>query len=725
MLICVVFSACTPKTPPPTDDRQCKIVLSESNYYTCTEYVKTVEKGGSVEFALRLAKGYNFADTSYGDYDVQVSAPNSSGERTALLTLNNVKYSSFVNVGTFEEQIYKVTVNSSPVFSCDESEKFVSAGENAQFTLFFKGDYTFKSASFVGLTGVVYNVTGIDSDVDTNNERKIVLTIENVQADTSVNVRGKRVETIIDDGPITLEPIDDLAVIGYALNGGEYIDGNSGSYYTINYPLVNFRRPNTSIGTDKIYRDGYTLTGWNTHADGSGQHIGLGSRAQVLKGQTLILYAEWAEWTDADLFDYVVIDYHDIPELYAEKQNNKLAKLEALATKEDKQKECAVITHYKGSDDEVLVIPEELDGYSVSAVATYTVGTGNTNIKTIIFPLTMKYVMGLAFISCEKLTEIFIYDSLFYIDYNAFGTYSPIETLHINAKLSPIYGYNESAQFANKLEMLMLHADEHADEKKTIFFGSCTTWYGIIAEDFGKATGRTAYNMGVEGDTCTLIQLDIIKQYMQADDTLIYMCDLGSPYLWGYNVSFDPRVYRMMEFNYDLLATVNMQRYSSVLASLNEYLTIKNRTLESGSYEDFYPYISQYGDLLKERGGEPPLGEYRIIYKQTLVQNRAFEQLKEIFQSFVDMDIDVYFGISTISDRGIAGKEEYVKDVNDYVVSSFNDRQLNIPATLVGDVEKSVLPVEYFYEIYRLTRKGAEYFTPLFIENFKAVEHKN
>ena len=89
--------------------------------------------------------------------------------------------------------------------------------------------------------------------------------------------------------------------IRYDLNGGKFLDGSEEDYYIEDYTLEHHLRANTELGTDRIYREGYSQIGWNTRADGSGEHIGLGSRATP-GDSTLVLYAEWAEWSEGEYF---------------------------------------------------------------------------------------------------------------------------------------------------------------------------------------------------------------------------------------------------------------------------------------------------------------------------------------------------------------------------------------------------------------------------------------
>lgn len=709
LLTALIFvSACAPADLNNDIDKKCRVVLAESACYGSAEYIKEVPRGSDAEFTLIFNNGYTFGGASYGDYGVQTSAPDSYGERTVRLTLRNVRYPSYVSVEAEKiAKTYSVYLKNSSEFRCENPIQIVSEGESAVFTLLFDGKYTFDGAYSDG-GEIRYNATGIDSPADENNERRVVLTVENITAETAITVKAKKA-----GGSIELQPVENNAVIGYVLNGGEYISEEvGGSYYTVNYPLLHYPRPNTSIGTDVIRRNGFTLTGWNTRADGSGGHIGLGSRASVAKNETLLLYAEWAEWTDKALFDYELINTQNIYDLYMEKRDKRQKLNELIESADGAQSLSAVITGYRGGAER-LVIPEEIDGYPVEVIAPLSI-MSDDKLKTIIFPVTARYVMERSVLNCPAFTEIYLFDNLHYLDYNAFGTQSPVKTMHINARLAPVYGRNESAQLANKLEYLMLYAEE----KKTVLFGSCSTWYGVNAEKFGEETGRLTFNMGVEGDTCILVQLDLIKQFMGLGDTLVYVCDTGSPYLMLYNLSFDARAFRLVEFNYDLLATVDLTRYEQVTGSLGEYLVTKYNALDlgyGGTYDDYLEYVSEFGDMNKERAGSFHDGWYNAVAPQVVKENDAFEKTKAVFEGFVEMGVDIYYGFGTISEESIS--EELATALNDLFFSEFE--RVNMPATIIADLYSALLPSNLFYDYaYRLNTEGSLYYTRQFIKNF-------
>lgn len=91
--------------------------------------------------------------------------------------------------------------------------------------------------------------------------------------------------------------------IVYDYNGGADKDGET--IKTISYHLTQPQRPNTDPA-QTLHRDGHVLTGWNTLPDGSGDHVGRGSRVTVANGGQITLYAECAKSLDRDDLLYIV-----------------------------------------------------------------------------------------------------------------------------------------------------------------------------------------------------------------------------------------------------------------------------------------------------------------------------------------------------------------------------------------------------------------------------------
>ena len=131
----------------------------------------------------------------------------------------------------------------------------IMPGEDAVFTLNF--DYG------LSLAGTDYN----GKTRTETSRRTVTLTLVNVRVPTRVK----------------LSLTYDYAQITYHANGGIPLHSVE-DQTTISYSLSKRSRPNTDTGSDLFAREGYTLVGWNTEADGSGTSVGLGSRVSIPGG---------------------------------------------------------------------------------------------------------------------------------------------------------------------------------------------------------------------------------------------------------------------------------------------------------------------------------------------------------------------------------------------------------------------------------------------------------
>ena len=196
----------------------------------------------------------------------------------------------------------------------------VPKGQNAVFTLQMEEGYSLKEVDYP------------NSTISVNYKNQAIVTLYGLHYSRTITAKTEK---------------SDLTIT-YVANGGAEI-GQTKSMQTdglgkiVTHPRNTHIRINTSIGTDLFIRDGFTLTGWNTKADGSGTAVGLGSRILLNENQRtkntkdcrkIVLYAQWMKWTDVQYFQYKIEQEH------------------------------AIITDYNGQEESV-VIPENLGGYPV------------------------------------------------------------------------------------------------------------------------------------------------------------------------------------------------------------------------------------------------------------------------------------------------------------------------------------------------------------------------
>ena len=569
--------------------------------------------------------------------------------------------------------------------------KKVLRGEDAVFDFKIKKGYTFESVNYRD-----YEIS--ISEPDTNGIRIVNLTLKSVRYTEALEITTKKAV-----------PTYSSEII-YHLNGGERLDGVEEDVFSISYKLERHYRPNTEKGTDIIKRENYVQIGWNTEADGSGIHVGLGSKAPVYDGGRLHLYAEWARYT-ANSFEYALIDEEELEKYYAKEKT-----FEELTESKDDENCSIVIRRYEG-DVERLVVPETIEGYSVVAIGSRAVQNCE-NLSSVVLPKSMKVLEDFAFDQCPNLQEVYLYDSLQRLGNNAFGDPFTLTTLHINAIRNPIYGRMEATQVANKNEMLRNH---DGIKPKIVVFGSCSAFYGVSAANIQKAFPEyDVFNMGVAGGICALYQLELIKTTLKEGDIFIQVAELASEYQLFASYDFAQNVFASLENNYDYLAELNMQDYGEVISSLSGYLFGKKSLSQSmsGSYDWYLDTMSEQGDLLKERaGGFDNKGiAYPTLSAEWMSSSNIFTEMTKIYGDLYQKGVKTYLGFSPMNQDGLDLEE--MEKIETLFHQQFSMQ--TVPVEFINDMDDAIMRNEYFSDTnYHLTLEGATVFTNALIEGLR------
>lgn len=335
--------------------------------------------------------------------------------------------------------------------------------------------------------------------------------------------------------------------IRYCPNGG------TGEDVELVYDLRTRLRPNTLTDDGTFSRAGYTLTGWNTAPDGSGERVGLGSRATVPQ-DGLTLYAQWAQWSPEADFTY--------------------------ETGEDG----AAVTGYVGTDTKV-VVPERLGGRPVTAVACG--AFADAAVESVILPKTLERVENGAFDRCA-LHALLLFDNIESVSDAAFAGCDDLQTLYINAAEPPYgYLYRRESVYADKVDMLIAAQGS----RKLVFYGGCSMWYNLNGQTVQYAVGKeyTVINMGLNGTASSNVQMAVIEAFLEKGDIFFHAPELSSPQqlltFRDMSGKYDNQLWCGLENNYDLFALVDLRGIGGVFDSLCTYLDIKD---QEGDYRQFY-----------------------------------------------------------------------------------------------------------------------------------------
>lgn len=400
--------------------------------------------------------------------------------------------------------------------------QWVEPGEGASFRLIAEEDRLITDVDYSG-DYALFEQNGTTILVVAGVRYPTRITLETEQIDPS----GRYVRTVT-----------------YRPNGGE------GEPFDRTDSIRVHTRPNTARGG--FSRAGYTLTGWNTRADGSGTAVGLGSRVTVPE-EGLTLYAQWMPWTDPGAFS--CRDAGD----------------------------GVTVTGYRGEGD-VLVVPGELKGKPVTAIASGAFRA--CGAQRVILPPGLAAVEEGAFENCA-LRELTLFDDIRDIGDGAFAGCEALQTLHINAATAPYgYSYRRESLLADKVDMLI----DSRDEKKLVFYGGCSVWYNLIGSEAVRMFGSKyrIINMGINGSMNSLVQMEIIGNYLGEGDIFLHTPELSSAHqLLTYTDMYDgdEKLWCGLEYNYDLFALVDIRGMRGVFDSLAGYLSRKK---PGGSYGDMY-----------------------------------------------------------------------------------------------------------------------------------------
>ena len=432
---------------------------------------------------------------------------------------------------------------------------------------------------------------------------------------------------------IELELTRNYATITYLPNGG------TGSLVSVEYDLTYHIRPNTANGTDLFTRTGYSLVCWNTEPDGSGVRVGLGSRVSV--DTELTLYAQWAPWTNASDFTCVRT-----------------------------QQGTMTVTSYTGAA-ETVVIPAYIDGCAVTAISDR--AFKSSKVRHVILPETMAQVEPYAFLNCTALESVTLYDNIETLSDDVFSGCSSLRTLYINAVEAPWgYDYRKESVYADKVDLLI----EAQGQRKLVFYGGCSTWYNLhgaaASEAFDGA--YTIINMGLNGTVSSAAQMQIMGSFLEEGDVLLHTLELTSEHQlmsvtrMGEN---DDKLWCGLEYNYDLVALLDLRTIDGVFDSLTHYLGMKkSQTTYRQCYTDGNGerYTDQYGciPIYRERTNQKLTDMVRL--DQSYVNRKGMNTLESYYDAYRDAGVTVYVSYACVNMDEVPEEQRGNVEIMDSVV---------------------------------------------------------
>ena len=527
-----------------------------------------------------------------------------------------------------------------------ENPVLVRRGEEARFTLKMKGENR--------LLALIRQNESVQARITAGNGGEVTAVIPDIRYDMILSAECGTAG----------------AYILYYPNGGSYREDDpmSGTAepYTAGVILDSRLRPNTETGTDRLVRTGYVLTGWNTRADGSGEHTGLGSRVTVEKGGTLALYAEWEK--ESDTADFVFRKYG----------------------------KGYTVTAYTGRA-ETVVLPSEYEGQPVDIITRGAFADAET-VKTVILSPNVETVAAGAFSGCP-LEKIVFFDSIRSISDAAFENCPCLSTAQINAVLAPRFVDDLFSEYnlADKYDLLILNRDR----KKAVIFGGSGAYNSVDAMRLEKMLEEAGedylcLNLAVNGWFNGAAQIGMISHYLQEGDLFLHIPETSSGFSLLYNVTMTPgslefeynrlRFYYCLESNYDLIALFDLRSVTDFFDGFQAY-NEERADMPEKSYADRKTRIEWYGSVIerdlaymdergtltlpKKAGSSRSAGEADLVVEY-LTDEAANRRLNGCYDSLAGRGIRVFFACAAVNadtlEKRLADPESYEKASEDGVL---------------------------------------------------------
>lgn len=550
----------------------------------------------------------------------------------------------------------RVTIADGQEYKLNQSVYEAERGSDLQIELEYLEGYVFADCDYK------------DYSIYYKNELVAELVLKNVRYPAFVNI-SSRTST---DG------------IYYRANGGKFA-GIDEDYFFEHTNAAEGRRQNTNTG-ERAVREGYTLTGWNTGADGSGESVCLGGRITVPENTIVNLYAQWSKWTGLSKFDY------------------------------SETTDGIKLTAYNGGNVETLTLPSEIDGKKVTAIdGGFAV---RKNIDTLILPDSIKRIEKNAFTDCNIQT-LYFFDTLEYVVNESFAGVS-VKTLHLNARLAPRYlATSEVTEFSDRMDRLILNRDKN----KIIFFAGCSMSYGLNSQTVYDAFNGNyeIIDFGTMGETHAGAQIDCIAKFLKDGDVFVHAPEPASPYQLMYSCTMEPNVFLLCEGNFELISYMDMSDVTGVFTAFTQFNS-RRLKLDGGSYLDDCGLHNSYGDIITQRrqtGKDVSYSNYEYTYMLDYVTPTSINKLCDGYDGIAAAGAEVMFSFAPVNYHGLTSEAVEWK-----VWESFENAYANGLAvrgySVISRAEDYLFWGRYFYDTdYHLNDLGVMMRTDRLIEDLK------
>ena len=439
--------------------------------------------------------------------------------------------------------------------------------------------------------------------------------------------------------------------------------------YWDDFSLDYFLYPNTPADMGYFAREGYTLCGYNTAPDESGEFFNVGGKAFQDTDEVIELWCVWREQSPVEDFTFE-------PNSYYGGWN---------------------IMSYKGNDEEI-VIPDTYRGEPVVCVA-QGVFSGNDTITTIIFPKTMKVISNGSCSNMPNLKMLVLFDSLDYIADACFENDEALYTLIIGAATNPHYT-NWFNNHSKKVEIMYYWRD--SERPKMIILGGSSTTYAVDAQQLESLLDRDYLVLNCASNGANLFNMtsEWAMRFLNEGDFLLQIIEYSYWQMGGVQCTWE--TFRSFESCYNVFSWVRLGKYYKLFDSFYNYLTHRREETET-TYEAYVSnlagttgYYDIQGTLtvVTKPNGSPTFWKNRSIYfSDNFLYDFMVYYSNVQYYRLYDMGVDCALAFTPLNRNSLYSTQtdEAMEDFERYLDE-------NLDVTVISDLQENILDPEVFFD---------------------------
>lgn len=434
-----------------------------------------------------------------------------------------------------------------------------------------------------------------------------------------------------------------------------------------------------------LYREGYALIGYNTLADGSGQHISLASPMMMGRADTTV-YAEWMQETPADALAYGYMDGF------------------------------VVLQGTTRDTGDTLVIPASIDGVALKAVD-INAFAGNAALKTVVIPLGVTHIGDGAFSNCPNLSMVYLPDTLEYMSGSAFDNCPSFQHMRVLAGTNTrVYEKTFDSALADRYMRLT-----NTEGKRIILVAGSSGSFGLnsnlLAErypDYEIINFSGSYLYGI------MPMLFYVIDNIHEGDVVIFAPEYyKAMYANGQNSEMTNWMY--LESNYNMLDDLNLQIVrKSILNTFVTFLDERRDILpKTKAPHGVYARsaFNEYGDLASPRTKKKDSNDSKPDLD--IIGSACVQNFSAVFREITARGGVCLFSFPPVSSGD--GSPERLKDAYDAFTKKLTEAFAGAQCTVISSAADYVFPADAFYDSrYHMNSEGAKMRTNQLIADLDA-----